>query len=104
MRHNGSVTVPAPVELDEPESELVVELEDPWATVVWNDPVNLMSYVAFVFRTYFGYPDERAKELMITVHEQGRAIVSSGRREEQERHVQAMHEYGLWATLERSEV
>lgn len=104
VSHNGGVTVPAPTELDQPDTDFIVELEDPWVTVVWNDPVNLMSYVAFVFRTYFGYTEEKANELMMTVHNQGRANVSAGRREEQERHVQAMHEYGLWATLERGEV
>lgn len=98
------MTSPAPVELEQPDTDLVVRLEDPWVTIVWNDPVNLMSYVAFVFRTYFGYTEEKATELMMAVHEDGKAVVSSGRREEQERHVQAMHEYGLWATLERSEV
>lgn len=99
----GLVTTPTPVETQEPESDLVVQLEDLWVTIVWNDPVNLMSYVAFVFRTYFGYDEEKATQLMLAVHEEGKAVVSSGRREEQERHVQAMHEYGLWATLERSD-
>jgi len=103
-RHNGEVTTPTPVETEKPDADLVVQLEDPWVTIVWNDPVNLMSYVAFVFRTYFGYTEEKATQLMLAVHEEGKAIVSSGRREEQERHVQAMHEYGLWATLERSDV
>lgn len=103
-RHNGDVTIPTPVETEKPDADLVVQLEDPWVTIVWNDPVNLMSYVAFVFRTYFGYTEEKATQLMLAVHEEGKAIVSSGRREEQERHVQAMHEYGLWATLERSDV
>lgn len=98
------MTTPTPVETEKPESDLSIQLEDPWVTIVWNDPVNLMSYVSFVFRTYFGYTEEKANQLMLAVHEEGRAIVSSGRREEQERHVQAMHEYGLWATLERSEV
>lgn len=98
-----TVTVPAPVELEEPDLDLDVQLEDPWVTIVWNDPVNLMSYVSFVFRTYFGYTEEKADRLMLAVHEDGRAIVSSGRREEMERHVQAMHEYGLWATLDRAE-
>lgn len=102
-RHNGDVTTPTPVETEKPDADLVVQLEDPWVTIVWNDPVNLMSYVAFVFRTYFGYTEEKATQLMLAVHEEGKAIVSSGRREEQERHVQAMHEYGLWATLERSD-
>ena len=73
----------------------------PWQVVVWNDPVNLMSYVAYVFRTYFGFSQERAQQLMLQVHEEGRAIVASGAREEAERHVQAMHGYGLWATLQQ---
>lgn len=98
------MTTPAPVEVEQPDADLVIELEDPWVTIVWNDPVNLMAYVAFVFRTYFGYSEDKATDLMMAVHEDGKAVVSSGRREEQERHVQAMHEYGLWATLERTEV
>jgi len=75
----------------------------PWQTVVWNDPVNLMSYVAYVFRNYFGFTDEKARELMLAVHHEGRAVVASGSREKMERHVQAMHEYGLWATLDRAD-
>lgn len=97
------MTVPAPVEVDEPVGEVVVEPESPWVTIVWNDPVNLMSYVAYVFRNYFGYTDQKAHELMLAVHQVGKAVVSSGSREEMERHVQAMHEYGLWATLQRSD-
>ncbi len=73
----------------------------PWQTVVWNDPVNLMSYVTFVFQQYFGYSRARAQELMLEVHNDGRSVVSSGSREEMERDVRAMHDYGLWATLER---
>lgn len=71
----------------------------PWVTLVHNDPVNLMSYVAYVFQAYFGYPKDKAKALMLDVHHKGRAAVSSGSREEMERDVQAMHGYGLWATL-----
>jgi ATP-dependent Clp protease adaptor protein ClpS len=97
------VTTPTPVEIAEPDVDNVVELEDPWVTIVWNDPVNLMSYVAYVFRNYFGYTDEKAHELMLHVHHDGKAVVSSGSREQMERHVQAMHEYGLWATLERQD-
>ena len=73
--------------------------DDPWVTIVWNDPVNLMSYVAYVFRTYFGYTEEKAETLMMAVHQEGRAVVSSGGREEMERHAQAMHDYGLQATI-----
>lgn len=99
----GHVTAPTPIEIAETDLDPFVELEDPWVTIVWNDPVNLMSYVAYVFRNYFGYTDEKAHELMLAVHHDGKAVVSSGSREQMERHVQAMHEYGLWATLERQD-
>lgn len=72
----------------------------PWVTVVWNDPVNLMSYVTHVFMKHFGYPRTHAEQLMLTVHQQGRAIVSHGPREQMETDVDAMQGYGLWATLE----
>ena len=77
--------------------------DTPWRTVVWNDPVNLMSYVVYVFRSYFGFTEDRATQLMLAVHHEGKAIVAHGTREEMERHVQAMHEYGLWATLDKPE-
>ena len=77
--------------------------DTPWVTVVWNDPVNLMSYVSYVFQKYFGYSRKKAEKLMLEVHEEGRSAVSNGSREEMERDVQAMHEYGLWATLAKSE-
>lgn len=71
----------------------------PWQTVVWNDPVNLMSYVAHVFREYFGFPRERAELLMLAVHRDGHAVVAEGAREQMELHARAMHDYGLWATV-----
>jgi ATP-dependent Clp protease adaptor protein ClpS len=77
-------------------------LDDAWVTIVWNDPVNLMSYVTYVFRSYFGHPREKAERLMRQVHEEGRAVVSTGNRERMEVDVQAMHSFGLWATLQRS--
>ena len=97
----------APVETDPGTAEdllpeEVVVLGKPWVTVVWNDPVNLMSYVTHVFQTYFGYPRKKAEKLMMEVHEDGRSVVSTGSREEMERDVQAMHGYGLWATLEQA--
>jgi ATP-dependent Clp protease adaptor protein ClpS len=79
----------------------VVTPDLPWQTVVWNDPVNLMSYVAFVFRSYFGFSPEEAQRLMLQVHNNGRAVVATGNREQMERHVEAMHEYGLWATVDK---
>ena len=78
-----------------------VSVDVPWTTTVFNDPVNLMSYVTHVFRTYFGYPKPEAERLMLLVHHEGRAIVATGPREEMERHTEAMHEYGLWATVVR---
>jgi ATP-dependent Clp protease adaptor protein ClpS len=74
-----------------------------WSTVVWNDPVNLMTYVTYVFRSYFGYSRERAERLMLRVHQEGRATVSRGPREQMEVDVQAMHGFGLWATVEQVE-
>ena len=93
----------APVELDEPVVDDVVVPDMPWITIVWNDPVNLMSYVAFVFQQHFGYGKKKAEKLMMEVHEQGRSVVSTGTREEMERDVQAMHEYGLWATMQKAD-
>jgi ATP-dependent Clp protease adaptor protein ClpS len=76
-----------------------LETDKPWSTTVWDDPINLMSYVTYVFMDYFKYPKERADQLMLLVHNEGRAVVSTGTREEMERDVTAMHSYGLWATL-----
>jgi ATP-dependent Clp protease adaptor protein ClpS len=78
-------------------------LQTPWITLVWDDPVNLMSYVTHVFETYFHYPREKAQQLMLQVHTEGRAVVSTGSREEMERDVTAMHGYGLWATLQKAD-
>jgi ATP-dependent Clp protease adaptor protein ClpS len=94
----------APVEIERTEgdtsSQEAPSPDNPWVTIVHNDPVNLMSYVEYVFQSYFGYPKDKARRLMMDVHHKGRAAVSSGSREEMERDVQAMHGYGLWATLQ----
>ena len=74
-----------------------------WVTIVWDDPVNLMSYVTHVFVTYFRFERAKAERLMLQVHHEGRAAVAFGTREEMEQHVNALHGYGLWATLERSQ-
>ncbi|MGH3412628.1 MAG: ATP-dependent Clp protease adapter ClpS [Marmoricola sp.] len=92
-----------PVELDQPQAEDLTARAHPWVTIVWNDPVNLMSYVTFVFRQYFGYPRNKAEKLMLEVHHDGRSVVSAGTREKMERDVQGMHEYGLWATMQRED-
>lgn len=92
----GSLTDPAGAVQED------VGTSGPWCTVVWNDPVNLMSYVVFVLRQHFGYSRLVAEQLMMQVHEEGRAIVSRGSRERVETDVQAMHSFGLHATLERA--
>ena len=102
MCHDGSVSAPVEVDPTVTPDEMTF-VAKPWVTIVWNDPVNLMSYVTYVFQKYFGYSRKKAEKLMIEVHEDGRSVVSSGSREEMERDVQAMHEYGLWATLSKSE-
>ena len=97
------MSAPSPIEVEEPETDDLTALDKPWVTLVWNDPVNLMSYVSFVFQTYFGYSRKKAEKLMLEVHNDGKSVVASGSREEMERDVQAMHEYGLWATMEHAE-
>jgi ATP-dependent Clp protease adaptor protein ClpS len=91
--------------LDSPDTDLRESslADTPWVTIVWNDPVNLQTYVSYVFRSYFGYDRAEAERLMLLVHNEGRAVVASGGREEMERHVEAMHDFGLWATLTRSD-
>lgn len=84
------------------ETELQVTPDVPWQVIVWNDPVNLMSYVTYVFRSYFGFAKEKAHRLMMQVHEEGKAVVFVGSREEAEKHTQALHGWGLWATFERT--
>lgn len=90
-----------PVLTENPETHTMLNV--PWNVVVWDDPVNLMSYVVYVFRSYFGYSDAKARKLMLEVHHNGRSIVASGTLEEAETHVSALHGYGLWATYERAD-
>jgi len=87
---------------EETSTDPSASLADPWVTIVWNDPVNLMTYVAYVFESYFGYSPQHARTLMLRVHNAGRAVVSTGPRERMEVDVQAMHGFGLWATMQRS--
>lgn len=91
----------APVEILEPSLEEAERVDLPWLVVVWNDPVNLMSYVTYVFQKLFGYSREKAHKLMLDVHNKGRAVVSSGPRERAELDVSRLHQHGLWATMER---
>src|SRR5690625_3062836 len=92
-------TTPRPVVVPEETQQQHLDPARAWRTIVWNDPVNLMSYVTYVFRSYFGYSEAKARQLMLQVHHEGHAVVAEGSREKMEVHVQAMHSYGLWATL-----
>ena len=78
-----------------------IETQKPWIVIVWNDPINLMSYVSFVFQKLFGYSKEKANKLMLEVHNNGRAVVSQGTREKAEFDVSLLHKHGLWATLQQ---
>ena len=79
-----------------------VTTDKPWLVIVWNDPINLMSYVTYVLQKLFGYSKDKATALMLDVHHKGRAVVSSGTRERAELDVYRLHEHGLWATMEQS--
>ena len=91
----------APAELELPDLDENLEVDRPWIVIVWNDPINLMSYVTFVFQKLFGYSLEKATQLMLQVHNEGRAVVSSGTRESCEMDVYRLHQHGLWATMEQ---
>jgi ATP-dependent Clp protease adaptor protein ClpS len=96
-------TVPTtfPVEVREPETSRGVTADVPWIVIVWNDPVNLMSYVTYVFQKLFGYPRSEAEKLMMDVHTLGRAVVATGAKEKCELDVARLHAHGLWATMQQ---
>ena len=96
------MTTPMPVEVDEPGLDEFTDPDRPWQVIVWNDPINLMSYVTYVFQKLFGYSREKATTLMLDVHHKGRAVVSHGTRERAELDVFRLHEHGLWATMEQT--
>lgn len=90
-----------PTQVAEPAADERVAEDHPWIVLVWNDPVNLMSYVTFVLQKLFGYSREHAESLMLDVHEKGRAVVSTGTKEKAELDVFRLHEHGLWATMQK---
>jgi ATP-dependent Clp protease adaptor protein ClpS len=97
----STIVAPAEVEIRQPEPEEGVEYDRPWVVIVWNDPINLMSYVTLIFQKLFGYSLAKATQLMLQVHHDGKAVVSSGNREKSEHDVARLHAYGLWATMQR---
>lgn len=89
-------------EADQAQSTKVFATPDaPWELIVWNDPVNLMSYVSYVFQSYFGYSEAKASALMMQVHTEGKSAVAQGAKEKMEAHAVAMHGFGLWATVHK---
>jgi ATP-dependent Clp protease adaptor protein ClpS len=92
--------VERPVDRD-PASQVRPTPDKPWVTIVWNDPINLMSYVTYVFQHVFGYTKKKAEKLMLDVHHKGRAVVATGAREAMEHNVEVLHGYGLWATVQQ---
>jgi len=97
------MTTIAPVEVERPITDDEVIRDRPWIVIVWNDPINLMSYVTLVFRKLFGYSEAKATKLMLQVHNEGKAVVSSGTREKAEYDVARLHSHGLWATMRRDD-
>jgi ATP-dependent Clp protease adaptor protein ClpS len=97
----GEVIAPERVPGSEPGTDHRVVPDRPWLVIVWNDPINLMSYVTFVFQKLFGYSKDKATKLMLDVHYKGRAVVASGPRERAELDVARLHRHGLWATMEQ---
>ena len=89
----------APAQVDRPEVD--ESTDRPWVTIVWNDPINLMSYVTHVLMELFGYSRDKATQLMLAVHHEGKAVVSNGSREQMEADVARLHAKGLWATLQQ---
>ena len=91
----------APTVIERPVADTVAEPDIPWVVIVWNDPINLMSYVTWVFQKLFNYPRAKAEKLMMDVHTKGKAAVAHGPKERCEAHVAALHGYGLWATMQK---
>jgi ATP-dependent Clp protease adaptor protein ClpS len=94
-----ATVAPAEVEVEKPAEEETPADERPWIVIVWNDPINLMSYVTLVLQKLFGYSREKATQLMLQVHNEGKAVVSGGTREKAEHDVARLHAHGLWATM-----
>jgi ATP-dependent Clp protease adaptor protein ClpS len=100
--HHGDMALPQVAPVETPQIEEQPVSDTPWVTIVWDDPVNLMSYVTWVFQKLFGFNKDKAEKLMMDVHTKGKAVVSSGAREVMELDATRLHGYGLWATVDRA--
>jgi ATP-dependent Clp protease adaptor protein ClpS len=101
MRVMSTIVAPAEVEVERRDEAEDRERDRPWTVIVWNDPINLMSYVTLVFRKLFGYSEAEATRLMLQVHHEGKAAVSTGTREKAEYDVARLHAHGLWASMQQ---
>ena len=97
----STTLAPAEIEIEQPRTGDDPEHDRPWIVIVWNDPINLMSYVTLVFQKLFGYSRAHATKLMLQVHNEGKAVVSTGQREQAEHDVARLHAHGLWATMQQ---
>jgi ATP-dependent Clp protease adaptor protein ClpS len=97
----STTLAPGQVEIESPGAGTDREYERPWVVIVWNDPINLMSYVTMVFQKLFGYSLDHATRLMLEVHNEGKSVVATGNREKAELDVSRLHRYGLWATMQQ---
>ncbi|MEA2434818.1 MAG: ATP-dependent Clp protease adaptor protein ClpS [Actinomycetota bacterium] len=93
----------SPIRTEDVDTNDVTAPDRPWIVVVWDDPINLMTYVTYVFQKLFGYALPKARHLMLQVHNEGKAVVSSGAREKAELDCQRLHAHGLWATMSQSD-
>jgi len=101
MSGTGTETIEIPDTVEELFGEEETTTDAPWIVIVWNDPINLMSYVVLVFQKLFGYSREKATHLMLQVHYDGKAVVANGTRDQCEADVTRLHAYGLWATMQK---
>jgi ATP-dependent Clp protease adaptor protein ClpS len=96
----GTEEIVVPDTVEELLGNTDTRLDVPWVVIVWDDPINLMDYVTYVFQKLFGYPKAKARKLMLQVHNEGKAVVSNGTRERCESDVARLHAHGLWATMQ----
>ena len=100
MPEMQGATIPSPEVLPGQETDLSEAFAKGWRVIVWNDPVNLMSYVVFVFMRVLGFNETKANQHMLEVHEQGKSVVVVETREKAEFYCHRLQEFGLKSTLE----
>lgn len=94
-----------PILLDNPQTQVdqSPRLDCPWLVVVYDDPVNLMSFVVMVFEKIFKMTQVEAEKKMWEVHAKGKSVLWSGYREPAETYLQQLHLHGLQAKIEKTD-